>query len=241
MSKRKNKHADGIVKDLIDKFLPTRKQFPPKVRKIIEKYGSNTIKHIDVGRTPVQKFVTKLLNYLSLGKFEEQAKDMNYDDVYHLFMIATLDNGINLLIEKNQVINMEVVSPEYISKAKDVINVPVHKSITLDEMMKNTLDKVGPSLFLYDHVNNNCQVFINNILSSNGLNNSQISNFIMQDIEKVLSKSPEYVNAIARFATEASAKIDRLKQGEGKKKIGGRRIPRKIKPKTNKKISKSRL
>ena len=63
----------------------------------------------------------------------------------------------------------------------------------------------------------------------------------MQDIEKVLSKSPEYVNAIARFATEASVKIDRLKQGEGKKKIGGRRIPRKIKPKTNKKISKSKL
>lgn len=215
----KNVDGDGVIQNIVDKFLPTRKQYPPKVRKLLSKYGSNIVKHIDVGRSPVQKYVTKLLNFLSSGKFEEQSKNMNYDDVYHLFMVVTLDNGINLLIEKNSVVNMQVVSPTYISTAKDVVNVPVGKDITLDILMKNTLDKIGPQLFRYDHINNNCQKFINDVLSSNGLNSSEITNFIMQDIEGILSKSPEYLNSVARFATEASAKLDRLKEGDGKKKI----------------------
>ena len=231
--------GDGIFKDVVDYFLPTRSNFPPKVRRILQKYSNNKITNINVGRSPIQSYVTKLLNYLSLGKFDEQAKNLNYDDVYHLFMIITLDNGINLLVEKNEVIKIIVVSPTYISKAKDVLNIPINKSIDLGTLIKNTVDRVGPSIYLYDHVNNNCQFFIENILKSNGLDSSQATNFIMQDVESLLSKSPQYVNSLARFATESSAKLNRLVEGEGKKKKRGR--PKKSNTyisKTNKRIKK---
>jgi len=55
----------------------------------------------------------------------------------------------------------------------------------------------------------------------------------MQDAEAILKTSPSYLNQIARFATEAKAKINRLVEGEGRKKKRGRpkgsknKIPRK--------------
>jgi hypothetical protein len=61
---------------------------------------------------------------------------------------------------------------------------------------------------------------LKNILSANDLLSPQIEDFIMQDVEKLLSTSPSYVNAIAELATEARAKIDRLVEGEGRKKRG---------------------
>ena len=80
-------------------------------------------------------------------------------------------------------------------------------------------------------------LLIENILKSNGLDSSQATNFIMQDVESLLSKSPQYVNSLARFATESSDKLNRLVEGEGKKKKRGR--PKKSNTyisKTNKRI-----
>jgi hypothetical protein len=208
MPRRKTIQQGDGLKDLIDKFLPTRKQFPPKVRNAIAKYGDQKITSIVVGRSPVQKYVTKLLNYLSLGKFEEQLKSMDYDDVYHLFSLIGLENGITLLVEKNSVVNVQPVSASYINKAKDKVDIPVSKNVTFGEFMNNAVKAVGESLFLYDHVHNNCQKFITDLLKYSGLGSSSAYNFINQDIEKALSTSPEYTNIIARAATELDAKID---------------------------------
>lgn len=215
---KKSQYGEGLISDIIDKFLPTRKQFPPKTRNNIAKYADKTIKSAVVGRFPVQSYVTKLLNVISLGAYKEQLKKMNYDDVYHLFSIFTLDDGTNMLVEKNQVIRIMPVPSSYINKATDKMNVPINKTLTFGELIKNTVEKVGESLYLYDHVNNNCQVFLMNILTANGLINPELRNFIMQDIEKLLSTSPQYTNMIARFATEAGAKVDRLIEGEGRKR-----------------------
>jgi hypothetical protein len=216
--KRSKQQGDGFISDLIDKFLPTRKQFPPKTRNNIAKYADKTIKSAIVGRFPVQSYVTKILNVLSLGAYKEQLKKMNYDDVFHLFSIFTLDDGTNMLVEKNQVIRIMPVPPSFLNKATNTINVPINKKITFGELIKNTVEKIGESLYLYDHVNNNCQIFLMNILTANGLITPEIRNFIMQDVEKLLSTSPQYVNMIARFATEAGAKVDRLIEGEGRKR-----------------------
>lgn len=208
-------HGEGLVGDLVDKIAPTRKQFPPKVRNILAKYKDEKVIGIEVGRNPVQSYATKILNWISQGKFEEQLKKMNYDDVYHLFMIVKLANGKSLLIEKNSVVNIQEVSPNYIDKASSKINVPITKSITFGDMIKNAVNQVGESIYLYDHVNNNCQVFVRNILKANGLLTPQIESFIMQDVEQLLSTSPEYTNAITRFVTEADAKLNRVIHGEG--------------------------
>ena len=207
-------HGDGLIGDFIDKVLPTRQNFPPKVRKIIKDNENKVIKSIVVGRNPVQSLVTKALNFLSLGKLEEEIKNMNYDDLYHLFMLVGLDDGSTFLVEKNSVVNMKKVDPNYSAKQK--MDAPVTKTITFGEMINNAVEKVGPSIYLYDAQTNNCQVFISNLLKCSGLMNSELNSFINQDIVQVLSTSPGYTKIIANLATEASAKLDRLINGAGR-------------------------
>ena len=86
--------------------------------KIIKDNENKVIKSIVVGRNPVQSLVTKALNFLSLGKLEEEIKNMNYDDLYHLFMLVGLDDGSTFLVEKNSVVNMKKVDPNYSAKQK---------------------------------------------------------------------------------------------------------------------------
>jgi len=242
MTRRKTvklvQYGDGFVGDLINKILPTRQQFPPKVRAIIQKYKDYFVKNIIIARDPIQSYVSNILSFLSGGKIDEQLKKLNYDKMYHLYMNVELVNGPDILVEKNEVVNMQVNNGK---NASDTIGVSVNKKITFGELIDNAVKAVGPSIYLYDHINNNCQKFIRDILNSNGLLTSEANKFIMQDAEAILKTSPSYLNQIARFATEAKAKINRLIEGEGRKKKRGRpkgsknKIPRnqkrKYKPK----------
>ena len=181
--------------------------------------GIFKIKEIYIGRNPIQSYVTKLLNLLTLGKLEQQKKKLHYDDLYHLYMIVVLESGMNLLVEKNSVINIQLIPLSYKDKSESIIQIPVNKEIKFGEMMKKTQEDVGESFFKYDHVDNNCQYFVMNILKSNGLLTTEANNFIMQNIVEVLKTSPTYASTIARLATEASAKLDMLFYGAGKKKV----------------------
>jgi hypothetical protein len=107
-------------------------------------------------------------------------------------------------------------------------------------LIDKTVKDVGPSIYLYNYKTNNCQIFLKNILSSNGLGSSSINSFIMQDIEKLVSTSPDYVDSIANFATEAHAKLDRLVEGEGRRKRGRpRKTIAKRKPMIKRKINRT--
>ena len=227
--KRTIKHGDGVIGDLVNKILPTRQQFPPKVRALIQKYKDYQITSIVICRNPIQSYVTGFLNLLSGGNLDQELKKANYDDLYHLFMIVGLVGGTKILVEKNEVVNMQVVTNK---EAKDMLAVPINKKITFGELIDNAVKTVGPSIYLYDHINNNCQIFLRNILQANRLLTPEINNFIMQDVEKILQSSPEYVNVIARFATEAKSKLNRLIEGEGRKRKRGRPKGSKKKRKT---------
>jgi hypothetical protein len=86
-------------------------------------------------------------------------------------------------IEKNEVIN---ITDNFVSKERskfqhgsgaqtETYKVPVPCCITLQEMMDRASHTVGESFFRYDAFTNNCQIFINNILTANGLATPQIS------------------------------------------------------------------
>jgi hypothetical protein len=206
--------GEGFFSDLVNKILPTRMDFPPKVREMIKNNSDKIITGITVGRTPVNSMVTRLLNSLSKGQLEEQEKMMNYSDLYHLFMLVTLSDGSTLLTEKNSVVNIEKVSASYPAQTKMPVNLQGRR-ITFGDFINNTVKAVGSSIYLYDAVTNNCQYFVMNCLNSNGLLTPDLKTFIMQDIQQVLSTSPDYVAKIASFATDTAAKLNRLVQGAG--------------------------
>lgn len=223
----RKKQGDGIVSNTINKILPTRNNFPPAVRNIIQKFGDRQITGIQIGRTPINSAIKKVINLLSAGKFEQNIKNLKYDDVFHLFMVVSLDNGVSLVIEKNEVVNMKQVDGSYIRRAKDVISIPFGIKSTFANFIDRAVKTVGPSIYLYNYKTNNCQVFIRNLLRANGLLNSQAETFIMQDAEKLLSKTPAFLDTIANTATEIAAKANRLVHGAGNRK------KRKTPPKVN--------
>ena len=192
-------------------------KFPPKVRSLIEEYGNDPITSITVSREPVQSYVRKLLDAVSLGTFSSAVKESAYDDVYHLSMTVEVNHDgrkVPIFVEKNEVVNMKA---NHTPKKEAYLSVPVTKSLTFGQLIDNAISKVGNNIYLYDHENNNCQHFIADLLRSSGLLTSDANKFIVQDVESILKKTPSYVGSIARFATDTAARTNRFLEGEGKR------------------------
>ena len=91
-------HGEGIIGDFLDSRLNKR---PKVVQTYLNTYGNNIIRRIIISRTPVQGFVQSALNTITMGEWSWNKARLNFDDVYHLFALFELDNGVILRIEKN--------------------------------------------------------------------------------------------------------------------------------------------
>lgn len=229
--KSKKKVGNGIIKDAIKKIkdklrdwiLPS--DLPQKFKEILNRWKDKTIVNITVARDPVQKMVQKFINLLSGGDYEKAKTKLNYDDVFHLYLIITLDAGdgfrsgttLKLRLEKNHVIMLK----KYDSTPKDTMNVNVNKKITLGEFIKKGIDSIGIKSFVrYDAVTLNCQNFVSSLLSANGLNNSALSSFINQDASKLLTgKTREVAGVITDIANVAGTLAGGKKRKVGKGKV----------------------
>lgn len=210
-------HQGGIIIDeeLGGKLFPEiRRDFPPYVRQLIAEFEDFEIKNITVCRNPIQRSLTGLLNLFSLGQIEKQMKRLGYDRLFHLFMLINLSNGRVLLLEKNEVINMYVVTKNINIDSFQKVN--VNKNIKLKDFINNTVKAVGPSIYLYNAETNNCQDFIINLLKSNGLLTEQLNKFIKQDTKSLLSTSPIWVKKISNLTTDFASWFNRIRYGKGK-------------------------
>ena len=85
----------GLVKTLLNDSM-----YPPNVKKILNKYGNNNIKSIEIIRTPLSKLLTSSLNLISTGDFQKKMNDKPYDKLYHLSAVIALDIGKLITVEK---------------------------------------------------------------------------------------------------------------------------------------------
>ena len=200
------------IYDTVKTVIFGRTDYPSDQKNLLEKYGSNTITNISVGRTPLPKILTHALNILTLGAFQQILNKSPYDKLYHLFSIITLDNGIKIKIDKTQAINMKVVgnynpkNTEYIT----ISNIP--SGLTLKTALENTQKSLGSKYFTYDAIKNNCQLFIKTILSSNGLLTKQSNDFIEQDVREMF-KDFQILQKIVHGITAVGTALDIVKKG----------------------------
>ena len=107
--KKKANQAKQTVQNVASKvsniFTPRLDSYNNTSRKTLEQYGNFPIKSLTICRTPIMKVLDKTLNFLSLGKFSELKKKYGFDELYHLQLVANVDNK-NVVIEKNEVINI---------------------------------------------------------------------------------------------------------------------------------------
>lgn len=186
---------------LINFIRPT--SFPRKFKQTLEKYGDYEIFEVMIGRDPISKGVSSLLNFISFGKISKNLEKMHYDDLFHLYLILSLEHPvtghqqiIHMRLEKNHVISLK----EYTGIPKEFLDVNMHnRRILLVEFVAKGKEVLGDNFVRYDAVYNNCQVFVNTLLKANELSTPETQKFIMQDITQVLS-TPLY--GLSRVVTD---------------------------------------
>lgn len=202
---------NGVVKTIWNKLkhvhkvgLELQKDYPPSVKRFLEQHGDTPITSLKVFRQPIKSFINKFLNIISLGKWDSVRKANGYDTFFHLGLV--INNNIKL--EKNQTISLN-----HDSQYPDAEFLPIrHPNITIKELVTNTVNKVGSSVFVYDAFTNNCQIFAMNVLKSNNLLTPEAQKFIVQPVDEVVKQLPEYIPKLARAITDTAAIGDLVTQ-----------------------------
>ena len=182
------KNVYGRVKGFVT---GVRDDYQPYVRKLLEQIIGNKIIKLVVIREPIKEAVNMLVNVITVNKVNEFKKDVGVDDLFHLYMIATLDNGKLIRIEKNAEIDIKEVNSIPNVNQLNMLNIVITSNLSVNELLNNTRQKIGDRLFFdYDGIKNNCQDFLYNILYMNGFeaSNPTMKSFIKQDLVK-LSKN----------------------------------------------------
>ena len=217
-------HGSGIS-DFLKKgynkvadFLSPRVGFNNKAQRNLKSFGDKPITKIQVFRTPIMTIFDRLLNGFSLGAWNKVKKENNYDELFHLALIFTVGNK-NVLVEKNDVINVDTNYKS--SEATQIFDVPLKGSFTINQLLDKTRGIVGDVRFYrYSALNNNCQMFVKNVLESNGLYTTEANDFIYQPMDSIVKGLPGYVEKIANVVTDASAVVNKLTgQGDDEKMV----------------------
>ncbi|CAF1458993.1 unnamed protein product [Rotaria magnacalcarata] len=209
-------------------------EMPSRVREILEEVGDELILKIQLGRTPVQEFPLKLLDLLSDSKFTDKQLELGYDELYHNYLLITIENsrGPNVLqhllenVEQNTtaciVLKLEKAQrialkyPMLPDEVKDVYDIPLtpNRPLTLNRLI-STASNVDRNFYKYDAGENNmCQTFVENIIDINGLMANIVDQATLDALKPIDSKAlistlGSRAN-IVKTATDLGAKFDKL-------------------------------
>jgi hypothetical protein len=177
--------------------------FSADIKNILKNNGNEIITNMVIVRTPLSTILNLLLNAVSLGQFNMAKQQNNYDDYYHLHLNITTDKGNTFTLEKTET----VILKKGFTNNKDsqeliINNVPTNLSINL--LLENTKRKQGTKFFRYGAKSNNCQMFINDAITSNGINNPEYTEFIKQDTSAIFKDNP-FFRKLANSATDLAS------------------------------------
>ena len=190
-----------------------RKDYPPKVREILAKYGDDVITSFTLKRTPVEKVLTGVLSAVSGGEFGKRLANAPFDDVFHLFLEMKTAGGKRIAFEKNEVINAELDPPKRDKEESRTIS-PAPSDIPLSTLLDNAKRMMGKRYFTYSAKDNNCQDFIVAILKSNGIGTEEDIKWVKQDNKELFRDLP-YLRKFANTLTDLGAKVNEITQGAG--------------------------
>jgi hypothetical protein len=190
-------------------FSGPRTNAPPQFRQFLEEFGNNKIETAFVCRKPIQSFINTFFNFITFGQFETALKNLNYDELFHLYIVINLDNNRSFRVEKNEVVRVE---PTY-EGCEDYLSAPIRKPIKVIDFFENGKKQQPDDFFLYDAKTNNCQVFLTSLLNGNNINTPQLNSFVKQDAIAIFSQMPAYAEKIGKFITDLGARADILISG----------------------------
>ena len=145
------------AKKYLGKVVYGTNELPPSVKKVLSEVGDAVITSAEIGRTPVQSFITGIIKVVSSTPYEK---------LFHLFILLHTTKG-DVLFEKNERINMEKKGMPSNAESIKVPNTP--SGLTVQQLVDNTAQYMGNNFIPYAAGHNNCQDFQMAILTSNNM------------------------------------------------------------------------
>ena len=75
-------------------------QRTPNVKNFLKKFGDVKIASIRICRKPIVSRIRTFGNIVTLGQLNKRVKELGYDEIFHLFSVIKLQNGMNIKLEK---------------------------------------------------------------------------------------------------------------------------------------------
>lgn len=179
--------GDGLLNIASSLWSPATAE-PPKMKQFLEDHGEETITKMFVRREPLSTLLNILLTVLSWGEINRKIYNSAYDELYHLSLYIETNSGTRFVIEKNERIN--IIENPSANDFIEIIPVRLVRQITVNELIENTKQQMGATFYPYNAIDNNCQVFVTNILKANRLLVPITNQFINQDVKQIFNTSP---------------------------------------------------
>ena len=199
---KKRYSLGGRIIEAVDS-LKGERDLPKHVRNVLDKYGDEPVQQIRIGRSPLPSALHSLFNILTAGNWKDILAKTGIDKLYHTFMII----NEKFTLEKNAVITL-TTPPRQIQDGDEIIRVKVNGNKTLNEMISNTRKYMGSQFIPYNIFSNNCQIFIDSVLKSNGWSTQGTHKFLKQNLEYLLKELPEWSKMIAQKGSDIGGDIE---------------------------------
>ncbi|NBS71200.1 hypothetical protein EBT31_20175, partial [bacterium] len=182
--------------------LTSNEHLPKKFRQFIKAHGRDKIQSLSMMRAPVQKPGVLAMQLLTLGKWDEFKKRAGVDEVYHTSLIV---NG-NIVLEKLEKLEGRVDAGYAKMPGAELfaVDIPAN-TITIAEFLEKGRRQMGTAFYTYDAFKNNCQNWVANMVSANGLLTAEGRTFIKQDIDKLIKELP----ALTKYGAEKITDVAR--------------------------------
>jgi hypothetical protein len=183
---------------------------PIILQEFLNTYGNYTVTKAVIMRAPVMPVIEWIIKtQLSFRPVVEQLK---YDRIFHLSVNLYLNNGMKVLIEKNERISINIAGREEDQKDMETFLIdripplladgtPATKSITLVDAFNQAEQLYGLTrMYYYNGATTNCQRFVLDLLSVFGVENTELLQaFVLQDASSLLNK---YMAKISLLITD---------------------------------------
>ena len=255
VSKTKNEFENPdskLRKEIVPRFDITKtdlSNYPNSAKKTMATLGDLPVESAEIVRTPISAVLSKFINLLSAGKFEQASKDAGYDKLFHLQLVLNVrsTNGQmkKVAIQKTERVQVDG-SLTGVTAETEYFNINIgNKKFTPNEMLEKTRKRIGDrDFFGYDSFKNNCQNFILNLLRSEGLAGAKETKFLYQDTKAIADKIPALSKKIMNFTTDAGNVFSKVlgfgneKRGRGRPKKDVVSMPKKEYMKEHKRLIK---
>lgn len=159
-----------------------------KSRDLLKKYGDYKIKNIYLIKNPISKMNELLLNLITFYGYNKKLNDLNMQlkekyIPHHISVMIEIKNNKNtkwIWIEKTSYVNISEIIHFNKEKIIKKINIK-NKDISLNDILQKTQNRIGNNKFFnWSIYQNNCSIFIQELLITLDLYNKDNMEFINQ-------------------------------------------------------------